>query len=245
MRLWRNLAVDRPEETERHGDLDHVGVDHHEVADSQLPCLHAPRRHHHHRGEARGDHQPLPEVEPRQAHRRLGRGLGVALHRAVVARRLPLLGVEVLHRLEVEEAVDRLLVGVGVALVHPRADGEPPVGDPDRVPDVERDRDRHHDEVPDVEDEEEDAGDERELEHQRDDGEEQEPQQEVDALHPALDDPAEPAGLARDVIAEAERVHVPEGLERQVSQRPLAHLREDPVAELGEPHPGEPHQPVE
>ena len=38
---------------------------------------------------------------------------------------------------------------------------------------------------------------------------------------------------------------VAEGLERQVPERPLPDPREDAVAELGEAHAGEPHQPVE
>ena len=69
---------------------------------------------------------------------------------------------------------------------------------------------------------------------QREDREEQEAQQEVDALDAAVDHPVEAAGLAGDVVAQAQRMDVPEGLEREPPQRPLADPGEDPVAQLGE-----------
>ena len=59
-------------------------------------------------------------------------------HRPVVALRLALLGAEVLHGLVVEQAVDGLGVGLGVALVHGAADLDAPVGRPHREPQVER-----------------------------------------------------------------------------------------------------------
>ena len=67
---------------------------------------------HHHGRRAEREDDRLPGVEHRE--RDVGRDaqLLVARHRLVVAGRLALLGAEILDGLEVEEAVDRLGIGV-------------------------------------------------------------------------------------------------------------------------------------
>ena len=50
-----DLAIDRAQKVQRHGDLDHIGVDHHKIAHRQRAVLHAHRRHHHHRNQTAGD----------------------------------------------------------------------------------------------------------------------------------------------------------------------------------------------
>ena len=229
-----DLAVDRPEEVERHRDLDHVRVDHHEVADRQHLGLRAHRGHDHDGDQPRRDDERLPHVEEREALPGLDRGTLVARHRAVVTLALARLGAEVLHRLEVEERVDRLLVRVGILFVHLAPDLHAPFGDPEGEEDVERDRDDHHGSVLPAEDDREDDRDERELHQHRADREQEEPQQEVDPLDPPLDDPGEPAGLARDVIAHGEVMDVGEGLERELAQRPLPDPHEERVPEFAE-----------
>jgi hypothetical protein len=82
------------------------------------------------------------------------------------------------------------------------------------------------------------------LQDQRPDREQQEAQEELHPLHAAFDDPAEPAGLARDVIAQAERVDMLERLQRQLPQRALRHPREDRVAQLLEAHARQPRHAI-
>ena len=55
-----------------------------------------------------------------------------------------LLVAEILDRLEVQQAVDRLGVGVGVAVVHLAADGDAPLARGEREPHVDGDG-REHD----------------------------------------------------------------------------------------------------
>ena len=78
--------------------------------------------------QADGENQRLAGVE--HGERDIGSHAQplVARHRLVVADRLALLGAEILHRFEIQQAVDRLGVGVGVALVHRAADRDAPVG---------------------------------------------------------------------------------------------------------------------
>ncbi len=239
-----DLAVDRAEEVQRHGDLDHVGVDHHELAHGEGAGGDLERAQHHDRHQPDGDDEGLAEIQPRQRQRGRDRGLLVALHRLVIALGLAPLGAEILHRLEVQQAVDRLLVGVGVLLVHLLADLHAPFGHLEGEPDIERDGDHHGQQVAGPEGEGEDAADHRQFQRQRAHREQQEAQQELDALDAALDDPAQPAGLAGDVVAQAERVDVLEGLERQHPERPLADPREHRVAQLVEADAGHPHHAI-
>ena len=61
-----DFAVDRAKEVQGHGDLDHVGVDHDEIADGQRSVLHTQSCHDHDNDQARGDDQALTEIEHRQ-----------------------------------------------------------------------------------------------------------------------------------------------------------------------------------
>jgi hypothetical protein len=109
-----DLPIDRAEEVQRHGDLDHEGVDHHEIAHRQRTRLHAGRRHDHHHDKPGGDDQRLTGIEEGKRDRGLHRRGLVAGHGPVIAIGLARLGAEILHRLEIQQAVDRLLVRVGV-----------------------------------------------------------------------------------------------------------------------------------
>ena len=239
-----DLAIDRAEEAERQGDLDHVGVDHDEVAHGQGARLHLPGRHGHHGDEARGDDQRLAGVQPGERHGGAGRRVRIARHGDVVARRLAFLGAEVLHRLVVQQAVDGLLVRLGVPVVHPLADAHPPFGHREGEPDIERDGDGGDRQIAPVEGRPEHDPDQDQLQRQGHDGEQQEAQQEVDALDPPLDHPAEAAGAPGQVIGERQVVDVAKGLERDLAQGRLADRGEDPVAQLGEGDPGEAQQAV-
>ncbi|MPM25386.1 hypothetical protein SDC9_71877 [bioreactor metagenome] len=240
-----DLAIDRAEEAERHGDLDHVGLHHDKIAHRELARFHLERGHHHHRDKSRGDDQRLAEVQEGKALPGLHRGLLITCHRGVVPFGLAGLGAEILHRLEVQQAVDRLLVRRGVGVVHLAPDRHAPFGHLEGEGDIGPDRDHHHRGIAPVEEHREEDGDEGQLEDQRPDREQHEAQQELDALHAALDDPAQPAGLAGDVVAHRQRVDVAEGLERERAQRALRHPHEDRITQLAKAHRAKPRQPVD
>jgi hypothetical protein len=82
-----------------------------------VPRLHADRGHDHHDHKPRVMMSDWPKLR-KASERGLDRRLLIALHRAVVAVGLAPFGAEILDRLEVQQAVDGLLVGVGVLLVH-------------------------------------------------------------------------------------------------------------------------------
>ncbi len=227
-----DLAVDRAEEIERHGDLHHVGVDHHEVAHRERALLHAARRHQHHRDEARSHDEPLPGIQHGQGLRRADRRAFVARHRGIVTHRLAPFGPEIFHRLEIEQRIDCFLMRVGVLVDHPLADLDPPFCHREGEPDVKADGRHHHHEIPGIEQNEENARHHEQFEKQRPDAEQQETQEKFDALDAPLHDAAQAARLAGEVKAQRERMDVAEGLQRQRPERPLRHPREDDIAQL-------------
>ncbi len=123
-----DLAIDHAHEVERLIELQHHHVEQREIADRVAPGADAGDAHQQHRDHADREDHRLARVQHRQ------RDIGahaeplVARHRLVVARRLAVLGAEIFDGLEVEQRVDRLGVGVGVALVHRAADRDAPVG---------------------------------------------------------------------------------------------------------------------
>ena len=190
------------------------------------------RRQHHHDGHADGEDHRLAGIEHGERGIGLGRGLLVARHRAVVARGLARLGAEILHGLVVQERIHRLGVGVRVGLVHLLADRDPPLG---RLVGVgEIDHDHHEDDgrIEPVELAGEHAEHEHELEDRREQGQHHEARQFLDALAPALEHPGQAAGLALEVEAQGQAVHVLEGLQRELPHRMHGDLGEEAVAHL-------------
>ena len=100
-----DLAIDHAHEIERLVELDHHGVDHHEVADGVGAVLDAVGTHHHDGGKADREDRGLAGVEHGERDIGLDARLLVARHRVVVAGGFALLGDEVFHRLVVEQRV--------------------------------------------------------------------------------------------------------------------------------------------
>ena len=177
---------------------------------------------------------PWPKFSQPSEVQVLVAALLVARHRAVEALGLHRLVVEILDRLVVQQRVDRLGVGVGVAVVHLAADGDAPVARPDGEPDVEphgdRDRRRHR------------ASHrrrrrcrrQREFEDRRRRVQHGEADDRLDALGAALDDARQAAGAPLEMEAQRQLVHVHEGAVGELAHRILADAGEQRVAQLVE-----------
>ncbi len=96
-----DLAVDGAQKVQGQRDLDHVGVDHHEIAHGQLARLDATRAHRHDDHQARGDQKGLAHVQKGQRKPRLDGGRLVLAHGAVIAVGLAGFGVEILDGFKV------------------------------------------------------------------------------------------------------------------------------------------------
>ena len=197
-----------------------------------MTALDAHGGHDHHDHKARRDQESLPEVQESQRIGGLEGGALITFHRAVIAARLAGFGPEILDGLEIQQAVDGLLVGVGILIIHLAAQFHAPFGDRKGEPDIDRDGQHDHRQVPDVEQEKQDPRDHQQFQNQRPDREKQETQQEVHALHTAFDDPAEAPGLARQVIAHRQAMDMGEGFQRQRPERALPDGGEYRIAQL-------------
>jgi hypothetical protein len=90
----------------------------------------------------------------------------------------------------------------------------------------------------------ENGGDKADLDQRRQDGEQREADQGRDAALAPLDVARESAGVPREVKAQRQRVQVPEDFQRNRPHRPLRHLGEQELAQLGEERRRQAQQPV-
>ena len=202
------------------------------------------RRHQHHDREPDRDRRLLPEIQPVQ--RDLGPHIGafVALHGSVVAPRLMRLVAEILHRLEVQQAVHRAGVGFLVRLVHRAAEADAPFGEHQRPGDVDADRHQDHRGEAEVEHPPQDQGDQQDLEDRGHDVEQQEVQHEGHAPRAAFDHPRQPARLPVQVEAQRQAMQMREDAERDAPHGAALHLGEDRVPRLVEEGGQQPRQAI-
>ena len=121
-----DLAIDHAHEIERLIELDHHGVDHDKVADRVGALSNAQGTHHHHSGETQREDGRLTRIEHSERNIGFDARFLIAGHGSIVAPRLPFLGAEIFHGLVIEQRIDRLHVGVSVAVVHPAANADAP-----------------------------------------------------------------------------------------------------------------------
>ncbi len=229
-----DLAVDETEEIQRHEQLDHVGVDHHQIAQRHLARGHAAGGQQHHHGNRGGDDQRLTGVQQHQRQDVLGARLLPGGQALVVAPGLETLVAEVLHRFVVQQGIDRPGVGLVVALIGLAHEAGAPLGNPHRPDDVGRHRDDHRQGEYRAHRHQQDDRDHRDLDDRRQDVEHHEAQQEADAAGAALDVPGQAAGLARQMEAQFEPMQMFEHAQGRAPHGPLGHPYEDRVAQLAE-----------
>ena len=138
-----DFAIDGAKEVQRHGQLHHIGVDHDEIPHGKITVLHPDSGQDHHADQPAGDQQRLAEVQEGKRVVRLDRRLFIARHRRVITLCLALFGDEILDGFIVQQAVDGLLVGICVAVVHLAAQLHAPLGHREGKPNVKPDGDRH------------------------------------------------------------------------------------------------------
>src|SRR5262249_20870751 len=161
--------------------------------------------------EAGGDDHALADVERGERGLAFDRRSLVSAQRAVEALGLVLLIREILHRLEIEQAVDRFGVGFAVALVHLAAELDPPISNGDGEDDVANNGGEGDEREARRVEAAENGADEADLEQRRHHIEEHVGKQELGTANAALDGAGEAAGLALEMKAERERMKMAEG----------------------------------
>ena len=184
-----DFAVYEAQEVERQVKLDQVSVDHHEIADGHDPGAHVDGRHDHDDGQANGDNRRLADVQQRERRLVFDRRRFVASQRVVETRRFMTLVAEILHRFEIQQAVDGLGVGGLVRTVHFTSEFQSPFGDQHGVGDVGADCRQGDQRVPDVKQRPQNHRHQNDLDDRRHDVKQHEGQNELDALDAAFNDP--------------------------------------------------------
>ena len=184
-----DLSVHGSQKVKRCGNLDHVGIDHDEIADRQRTLVHLYRGHDHDDDQANRDDQALTKVQHCQRHVGFNRGFFIQSHRTVIPAGFARFCAKVFHGFEVKQAVNRLLVGIRILIIHRLADFHPHFGDGKREPDIKPDGDGDDGQVAPVKVKKQDGPDQQQFQDQRADGKHQEPQQEIHAFHATLYNP--------------------------------------------------------
>jgi len=239
-----DLAVEHPQETQRDVELDHEGVDHHQVAQRHAALDHSQRGAVEHGHQADGNDQLLPGIEQAQRALALEGGAAVALQALVIALGLELLVVEVLDGLVVQQRVDGAAVCGRVQLVHLAAELGAPFGHGHGERDVEHQRDDGDPGKPDIELHRQQGQHQRDLDQRGDDAVERIRDQRMHAARAAFDVARHAAGLALQVKAQAQCVQMPEHFQRDAAGSAFGGLGEDQFAQLGKQRGGQAQQPV-
>ena len=215
-------------------ELDHHCVDHDEIADRILPVAHSDRAHQHGGGQAGGENDRLSGVENRKRGVGFDAGLLVALHRAVVARGFAFFGAEIFDRFVVQKRIDRLGVRLGVGIIHGPANLNPPFGRNVGVIHVNHDRDHGREDIAPVELPQQHGHQQRNLDDGRNQLQDHHAHNNFDAGAATLQHPGQSAGLALEVKAQRQFMHVHESAIGELADRMHGYAGKQPVALLGE-----------
>ena len=228
-----NFAVEHAQVVKRHVKLDQEGIHQHDVAHRHAPGGHAVCRAPHHQTDASGNDERLAEVKPGERNLALDLRSFPLLQLLVVALAFPGLVVEILDRLEVDQAIDRAHVRRGIQLIHRAPQMRAPVADQHGENDISAQGDKRDEaEIPCV-------AIEQNAQHQRDfnergqDGIQRVADERTDRARAAFDIAREPAGLPLQMKAQRERMQMLEYLQGNGAYRLLRHAGEENFAQLG------------
>ena len=196
-----DLAINHAQKIQRNIKLDQQRIDQHQIAQGQRARRDTARRAVHQQGQAAGNQQTLGDVEPRQRRGAAHRRCFPALQIFVVALDLEFFVAEIFDRLVVKQAIDGLGAGARIHLVHRTAKFRAPLGDDDGRDDVDDQCAERDNSEPNVVFRHHDDADQRHLQQRRQNAEDSEAQQRLDAARAALDVARHAAGLAFQVKA--------------------------------------------
>ena len=203
-----------------------------EVTDLHRALLVVPGRQREHGQQPSIHHESLDTIEQVHAANRLNIALVVALHRAIIPKRLALFGGKRLHGFEVRQRVDGNGAQLCVRLVHPPPLAHAPLCNHHGRDDVDDDCNHCDQRQTIIVSDTERNRRQRQPDECRPDIEGQEPDQVVNRAGTALDDAIERAGPPRLMKAERERLRVPKSVHARDSLRILADRTEQCISRL-------------
>ena len=228
------LAVDGTQEIQRDVNLDHEGVDHHQIAQRHAPIHHALGGAPQHGDQTGGDDELLACVEHAQGALTGQRSAAVALQVFVVTAGFERFVVEVFDGLEVQQGVDGTRVGARVELIHAATELGAPLGHADRERHINNQGDERDPGEPNVKLHCQQCEHQRQLNQRGNNAVERIRDQGMDRARATLDVAGHAAGLPLQVKAQAHAVQMPEYLQGDAARRALGRFGKHQVTQLGE-----------
>ena len=239
-----DLAINHAHEIERQIKLHQDRVDHDEIADRQHAGAHVARREQHTDDDADGEDDRLPAIQETKRGIGADRRALVARHRGIETPRLVRLVAEILHRLVVEQAIDRLRMRLCIAFIHVAAYRDAALARPECEPDIQHHSRCHRHHVDPTKVISDQAADHDELDGGGNGVEHRHAHDSVDARNAALDHAVEAAGAPLQMKAHGESVQVAEGAVGERAHCILRNHGKEDVAELREHHHQDTAEPV-
>ncbi len=229
-----DLAIDHAEKIHRDIQLDHEGVDQHQIADAHPALDDTERSAPQNQGQRHCNQRLLAGVQDVQGLLRQHRGALRIRQSLVVAACLVVFVTEILHRLEIQQRVDRARLRLALELVPAPPHGSAPVGHRHREDDVNGQTGADDRGEPDLVIPQQVSEHQRDLDQRRQDRIQSEADQRGDSANALVDLARDGAGAAIEVVAQRQRMQMAKRFQRQRARRRLRHLDEKELAQLGE-----------
>ena len=227
------LAIEPAKEVQRHIELQKIGVHRHKIADGEPAFLNVQASHAHHQHHANGDDRALPDIHDRQRGPRAHRHLLIALQRLVIALCLVGLGVEIFHRLVIQQRIHGAGRRLFISLIHLATELDPPFGHTDGEIGIGRHGQHGHSGIEPAKHQPQDDADHHHLDEQRQHFEKDNGQQKFDALRAAVNGAGQTAGLPLQMKTQRQLVQIGEAADGGAAHRALRHLGEQILFGLG------------
>ena len=229
-----DFAVNHAQKIQRDIELDHEGIDHHQVAQSHAPFHHALCGAPQHGDQGHRNDQLLPGVEQAQAGLCFQAGAAQLIEAAVVAFGLKTLVVEILDGFVIQQRIHRFGVGSRVKFVGLASKLGTPLGHIDGEKNITHQCCQSDERKPHIKCPAQDGQHQHHLDQGGDDAVERIRDQRLDAAHTALNVARHATGLPLQVKTQAQAVQMLEGLQSDLTGRTLGGLGKHQLAQFGE-----------
>ena len=216
-----DFTVNHTQKIQWNVELDHEGIDHHQVPQGHAPIDHALGGTPQHAHQGHSNDELLAYVQSTQGVLRLDTRFAQLVQVVVVTLGLKGFIAKILHGFIVQQGVDGAAVCVRIKFIDLLAKLGAPLGDGDREIDIGRQGNEGDDGVPLVKFQTQDGEDQHHFNQSGDDAVERIGNQRFNATHTALDVPAHAAGLPLEVKAQTESMQMLKGFQSDAFGRTL------------------------
>ncbi len=209
-----DLAIHKAQEVQGQIQLNQIGVHQNEVTQGQLPRCNPVGGHQHQGNQPYGNDGPLPDIHHGQTGNRPHSGIFIALQGMIIATGLMPFIAKIFDGFIIQQAIDGLGIGDGIAFIHLAAILQAPFRHQQRVGDIADNCHKGDKRIAEIKQSPKNATDHADFQQRRNDVEQHERQNEFDALGPSFYHPRQPAGLTFQMKTQAQAMQMFKCLQR-------------------------------